>query len=140
MPALRTRVSELQKITIEENIPVIVIFEGWSSAGKSKTVQHLSSQLDPAHFRLYPSHEYTSRQQKHAWRWHYWMTLPKEGHWGIFENSWYSKTLQKHKGESSEEGLNLAFQEIVDYEDNLVQDQGYIIQKYFLHISQKKTF
>lgn len=140
---LRNQVYMLQKASWDADLPVMIVFEGWDSAGKGTTIQFLTSRLDPRGFKLYPIRPARTYEQKHPWLWRYWLKIPGRGEWAIFDRSWYGRVLVEWK-ENLIGGRDRrrAFRDIVDFEHTLADD-GYLFIKFFLHISkseQKKRF
>ncbi|HNT54475.1 MAG TPA: hypothetical protein PKG95_07170, partial [Anaerolineaceae bacterium] len=77
------------------------------------------------------------------WLWRFWLRLPNYGQIGLFDRSWYGRLLvERVEGFTPRPAWEQAYQDIVDFERTLTDD-GYVIIKFFLHISkgeQKKRF
>ncbi len=43
----------LQRELYEQNIPVILIFEGWDAAGKGSAIKRITERLDPRGYSVY---------------------------------------------------------------------------------------
>ena len=52
--ALQKELAALQQPIREAGIPVVVLFDGWSAAGKGRAIGKLISQLDPRGYQVYP--------------------------------------------------------------------------------------
>ncbi len=143
MPVLRNRLYALQKASWDAKIPVIIIFEGWDAAGKGTSIQTLTARLDPRGFKLYPIRAPRTYEQKHPWLWRFWMKLPGRGEWAIFDRSWYGRLLVERVEElTPEQEWRRGYLDILDFE-RTVADDGYLILKFWLHISkaeQKRRF
>jgi polyphosphate:AMP phosphotransferase len=69
---------------------------------------------------------------------YFWALTPVRGKIAIFDRSWYSKAIIKHfRKEKSKEKLDRCLEEINWFERQL-SDDGYLILKFFLHISEKE--
>lgn len=138
MPVLRNQLYAMQKASWDAGIPVIIIFEGWDAAGKGTSIQTLTSRLDPRGFKLYPIRAARTFEKKHPWLWRFWLKIPGEGEWAIFDRSWYGRVLVERVEQLIPESKwRLGFRDIVDFERTLADD-GYLIVKFFLHISRQE--
>ena len=64
--------------------------------------------------------------------------IPVKGRIGIFDRSWYSRAIIELFGkEKDEKALEKILEEITYFERQLADD-GYLILKFFLHISEKE--
>ena len=128
----------LQKASWDAEIPVIILFEGWDAAGKGTSIQNLTSRLDPRGFKLYPIRAARTYESKRPWLWRFWLKIPGTGEWTIFDRSWYGRTLvERVEGLIPERSWRRAYRDIVNFERTLA-DEGYLIIKFFLHISRKE--
>jgi AMP-polyphosphate phosphotransferase len=138
LPYLRTRLYDLQKSCWEAGIPSIILFEGWDAAGKGSSINLLTQRLDPRGFKLYPIQAPRTFEMHMPWLWRFWLKLPNYGEMAIFDRSWYGRVLvERVEGLADEANWRKAYQDIVDFERGLTND-GYILVKFFLHISKKE--
>ncbi|MBK5107532.1 MAG: hypothetical protein JJE12_05355 [Anaerolineales bacterium] len=137
-PRLRMKLYALQKASWDAEIPVIILFEGWDAAGKGTSIQNLTSKLDPRGFKLYPIRAARTYENRRPWLWRFWLKIPGKGEWTIFDRSWYGRTLvERVEGLISERSWRRAYRDIMNFERTLA-DEGYLIVKFFLHISRKE--
>jgi polyphosphate kinase 2 (PPK2 family) len=137
-PRLQNQLYALQKASWDAKIPVIILFEGWDAAGKGTSIQKLTSRLDPRGFKLYPIRAARTYEGKRPWLWRFWLKIPGQGEWAIFDRSWYGRTLvERVEGLIPERDWRRGYRDIVDFERTLADD-GYLIIKFFLHISQEE--
>jgi len=138
MPVMRNKLYAMQKASWDAGIPVIIIFEGWDAAGKGTSIQTLTSRLDPRGFKLYPIRAARTFEKKHPWLWRFWLKIPGQGEWAIFDRSWYGRVLvERVEGLIPESKWRIGYRDIVDFERTLADD-GYLIIKFFLHISREE--
>ena len=90
-PQLQERLYQVQKLSWDARIPVIILFEGWDAAGKGTSIQTLTEPLDPRGFKLYPIRAARTHEKAHPWLWRFWAKLPARGEWAIFDRSWYGR-------------------------------------------------
>lgn len=142
-PLVSNRLYEVQKASWDARVPVVILFEGWDSAGKGTSIQKLTSPIDPRGFKLYPIRAARTFEKKHPWLWRFWMKLPARGEWAIFDRSWYGRVMvERVENLVPEAEWRRAYRDIVDFE-RTITDNDTLIIKFFLHISkteQKKRF
>jgi len=143
LPEAGRRLTLLQRACWEMGIPVIILFEGWDASGKGTTINLLTQQFDPRGFRIHPIKGATALEKQMPWLWRFWEMVPNYGEIAIFDRSWYGRVLvERVEKLVPAETWRTAYQDILEFERVLAED-GYIIVKFFLHISQaeqKKRF
>jgi polyphosphate kinase 2 (PPK2 family) len=143
LPRAQRRLYDLEKACWDAKIPTIIVFEGWDAAGKGTSINLLTSRLDPRGFKLYPIQAPRTYETHLPWLWRFWQKVPNYGEMAIFDRSWYGRVLvERVEGLTPEAEWSKGFRDIADFERTLADD-GYVIVKFFLHISreeQKKRF
>ncbi len=138
MPKLRQRLMELETACWKSGIASIFVFEGWDAAGKGSCISHLTRQLDPRGFRLHMIDPPSDEEEHLPWLWRFWIRIPAYGQIAIFDRSWYAHVLECRVEQSSpRKEWKRAYREILEFERSLADD-GYLIRKFFLHISKKE--
>lgn len=116
--------------------PVIIVYEGWDAAGKGGNIRRVAAALDPRGYEVVPIAAPSGVERAHQYLWRFWNRLPKTGHIGIFDRSWYGRVMvERIEGFCSEEEWQRAYQEINEFEKELC-DWGAVIVKFWLHINQ----
>ncbi|KAF0204115.1 MAG: Polyphosphate:AMP phosphotransferase, partial [bacterium] len=92
-PQLEARLSELQREARSAGIPVVVVFEGWDSAGKGTHINKLMQPMDPRGFKVWSINLPTQEELYHPFLWRFWTKLPARGAIAIFDHSWYGRVL-----------------------------------------------
>ncbi len=135
---LRDRLFLLQKACWDKRIPSIVLFEGWSAAGKGSSINLLTERLEPRVFKLHAITPPRTIESHMPWLWRFWQKTPNYGEMAIFDQSWYRRVLVERVSETvPKKEWRKAYQDIVDFERALADD-GYLFVKFFLHISKKE--
>ncbi len=136
--SITSKLSLLQRQCKDEKIPIMIIFEGWSAAGKGTLINKLILPLDPRGFKVYSISEETEEEQFYPYLRKYWIETPAKGRIHIFDQSYYARTINKKVFEKiSDAEADLAYDEITEFEKQL-SDSGTVIIKFFLHISKKE--
>ncbi|MDR3354149.1 MAG: polyphosphate:AMP phosphotransferase [Synergistaceae bacterium] len=131
-PPLRERMGDLQRRARRANMPVIIVFEGWEASGKGTLINELISPLDPRGFRVHYVHSRKEEPQTELWpsMRRFWEMTPARGTIGVFSRSWYRLLF-----DDADPALTCG--DITSFERQLSYD-GYVIIKFFLHISRKE--
>jgi polyphosphate kinase 2 (PPK2 family) len=138
MQVLAERLYQVQKGSWDSGIPVVILFEGWDAAGKGTSIQTLTTPLDPRGFKLYPIRAARTYEKQRPWLWRFWLKLPADGEWAIFDRSWYGRVLvERVENLTPENEWRKAYRDIADFE-RTISDDGTLIIKFFLHISKKE--
>lgn len=126
---------KLQLKIHKQQIPVLVLFEGWDAAGKGGAIKRLTDVLDPRSYIVHPFGAPTDEENAHHYLWRFWRRLPSAGTIGIFDRSWYGRVLvERVESFAAEAEWRRAYWEINEFEAQLVT-AGYVLVKIWLHIS-----
>ncbi|HUT00955.1 MAG TPA: polyphosphate:AMP phosphotransferase [Phycisphaerae bacterium] len=135
--ATALKLAALQRRVTELGIPVIIVFEGWSAAGKGTLINDLILPLDPRGFTVHSTLPPNEEEALRPFLWRFWVNTPAKGRQAIFDRSWYWRVLQgRVNGKVKGKQLQRAFDDIRSFERQLADD-GNVILKFFLHISKK---
>lgn len=138
LPRFQQRLFMLQKTCLKAKIPTLLIFEGWDGAGKTNAIELLTQQLDSRDFQIYKIQAARTYETHMPWLWRFWLKIPEYGHAGIFNRSWYHQVLQERSSTNGKQGnWHKFYRDIVNFERTLADD-GYVIIKFFLHISKRE--
>lgn len=119
-------------------LPVVIVFEGWDAGGKGGAIKRLTARLDPRGYEVIPVAAPTKEELSHHYLWRFWTKVPKDGHWAIFDRSWYGRVLvERVEGFAKVEQWERAFQEINEFERWLAQ-HGSVVVKFWLDISPEE--
>ena len=132
------KLATLQRQVKDLGIPVIVVFEGWSAAGKGTLINELILPLDPRGLTVHSARGPTEEQAFYPFLWRFWNRTPTRGRLAIFDRSWNRKVVtDRIEGQVKGRRLRQTFEDIRSFERQLT-DEGVVIVKCFLHISKKE--
>lgn len=135
---LKKRLSGLQQKVKAAKLPVIILFEGWGAAGKGSMISDVILQLDPRGFKVYSTAAADESEKRKPFLWRYWNLIPQYGEFSVLDRSWYQEiTTARMEEKLSDEENSRRIQRINTFERQLTDD-GYLIVKFFLHISKKE--
>jgi polyphosphate kinase 2 (PPK2 family) len=132
------RLRELQFRMYAEQLPALALFEGWDAAGKGGAIKRVTETLEPRGYTVSSFSAPRGEERTHHYLWRFWRALPRAGHLGIFDRSYYGRVLvERLEGFCSEEEWRRAFREINEFE---AQQTGFgmVIVKFWLHVSPEE--
>lgn len=132
------RLRELEMEMYQKRVPLILMYEGWDAAGKGGNIKRVAQALDARSYTIFPSPAPTKPELMHPHLWRYWIRLPKAGHVGIYDRSWYGRVLvERVEGFASPDQWTRAYEEINAFERELVQ-WGAILLKFWVDITPEE--
>lgn len=151
----RKRMATLQECLYAHNRwAVLLIFQAMDAAGKDSTIKHVMAGVNPQGCEVHSFKAPSSIDLDHDFLWRANQLLPRRGHIGIFNRSYYEETLvvRVHQNILARQQLPVElvtkniwrerFEDINAYERYLSR-QGVLVRKFFLHVSkdeQRKRF
>jgi PPK2 family polyphosphate:nucleotide phosphotransferase len=149
------RMAALQdRLYAQDRWSVLLVFQALDAAGKDSTIKHVMSGVNPQGSEVHSFKGPSSEELDHDCLWRTSRVLPRRGHIGIFNRSYYEETLvvRVHQNILARQQLPVElvtkniwrerFEDINAFERYLAR-QGVLIRKFFLHVSkdeQRKRF
>lgn len=127
MEKLEIRFGELQRACREQNIPIMVVFEGLDASGKGTLINRMIQSLDPRGFKVFTVGRQKEDEVMRPYFWRFFTKLAERGRMHIFDQSWYKGLYEK----------DLSEKDVLDFETMLTED-GTLIVKFFLMISREE--
>ena len=136
-----------ERLYAQDRWSVLLIFQALDAAGKDGTIKHVMSGLNPQGCEVRSFKAPSSEELDHDFLWRTSTALPRRGHIGIFNRSYYEEMLvvRVHPEILAKQQLPLElvtpriwterFDDVVNYERYLSR-QGVVIRKFFLHVSK----
>lgn len=138
LKAEQKRLYDLEMQMYLARIPMILMYEGQDAAGKGGSIKRVAQALDARSYTIFPSPAPTKPELLHPHLWRYWCRLPKAGHVGIYDRSWYGRVLvERVEGFASPSTWARAYDEINEFERDLV-DWGAILLKFWVEIDREE--
>ncbi len=149
------QLADLQdRLYAQDRWAVLLVFQALDAAGKDSTIKHVMSGLNPQSCEVHAFKAPSEEELDHDFLWRANRLLPRRGHIGIFNRSYYEEVLvvRVHPEVLDKQHLppevvdkriwDHRYSDINNYERYLTR-QGVVIRKFFLHVSrdeQKKRF
>jgi PPK2 family polyphosphate:nucleotide phosphotransferase len=149
------RMAELQdRLYAQDYWAVLLIFQALDAAGKDGTIKHVMSGLNPQGCEVQSFKSPSLEELDHDFLWRTSRALPRRGHIGIFNRSYYEEVLivrvhpeilgnQRMPPELVTKRIWEERYEDINCFERYLSRQGIAICKFFLHVSrdeQKKRF
>jgi PPK2 family polyphosphate:nucleotide phosphotransferase len=144
------RLAALQdKLYAQDQWGVLLVFQAMDAAGKDSTIKHVMSGINPQGCQVSSFKSPSSEELDHDFLWRTSKRLPERGRIGIFNRSYYEEVLVVRVHSSILEGQKLPkrvvskriwkerYEDIAAFERYLAR-QGFVILKFFLHVSKKE--
>jgi AMP-polyphosphate phosphotransferase len=136
--AQQLRLRDLQFEMYERQVPVLALFEGWDAAGKGGAIKRITETLEPRGYTVSSFAAPRGEEKAHHYLWRFWRALPRAGHLGIFDRSYYGRVLvERVEGFCAGEEWRRAYREINEFEAHQASF-GMVIRKFWLHISKEE--
>ena len=123
----------------EAKLPVMVIFEGWGTAGKGGMIRRVIRDIDPRFFKVKTMAPRPSEEEKrYPFLHRYLKEIPEAGKFAFFDTYWMEEVIRDEmNGKLPEEAYRTRVDDINTAERSLT-DNGYLVMKFFLHIGRKE--
>jgi PPK2 family polyphosphate:nucleotide phosphotransferase len=151
--ALRDGIDRLrslqEKLYAQDVWGVLLIFQAMDAAGKDGCIEHVMSGVNPQGCEVSAFKQPSAEELDHDYLWRTVRRLPERGRIGIFNRSYYEEVLvvRVHPAILANEKLprSAADKDVFErrYEDinaheHYLSRNGYVIRKFFLHISREE--
>ena len=132
------RFSELELKMYLARVPLMILYEGDDAAGKGGNIKRVAQAIDPRAYTIFPSPAPTKIELAHPHLWRYWTRLPRAGHVGIYDRSWYGRVLvERVEGFASPAEWARAYDEINEFEREL-EAWGALLLKFWVAVSPEE--
>lgn len=122
----------------EAKIPVIILFDGWGASGKGTLIGKTINCLDPRSFKTFSTVAATEQEKRMPLMWRFWNMVPEKGKLSILDRSWYQEYVPAGIEEELSEEEKLSRLDRFNLFERQLTDDGCLIIKFFLHITQEE--
>ena len=134
----KNRLYDLQMKIKEHKLPVLVLFEGWSAAGKGSMIGKIIKNIDPRFFKVATMSAPTEEETRRPFLYRYMREIPEEGKFTFLDSGWMEQTAKDVlKGNLSGEDYEKRIESIKRFERQLT-DNGYLVLKFFMEIDKEE--
>ena len=133
---LQVELTRLQAWAVAEGARVIVVFEGRDTAGKGGVISRITQRVSPRVFKHVALPKPSDREKSQMYIQRYMAHFPSGGEIILFDRSWYNRAgVERVMNFCSDEDYE-RFMRVVPYVEREIVENGIILVKYFLDVSQ----
>ena len=133
---LRERLIGQQQKLREGKLPVLVLIEGWSAAGKGSLIKELISEMDPRFYQVTSPVIEPESESRYPFLYPYATAIPENGKVVFLDSGWMESLVRKKlRLEISRDEYKRRVRTVNEFERQL-RDGGYLLLKVFLHIDR----
>ena len=134
----KDKLYELQLKIKENKLPILVLFEGWGTAGKAEIIGEVIQNIDPRFFKVSAITAPTKEEKRKPFICRYFEKIPEQGKFQFFDTGWMDEiTKDVIEGKCNKQEYKDKIESVKRFERTLT-DNGYIILKFFCQISKKE--
>jgi len=136
---LRKELGELQNLLYAEGKhSLLVILQGMDASGKDGTIRTVFSEVNPQGIRVVPFKRPTEEELSHDFLWRIHQNTPPKGMIYVFNRSHYEDVLVTRVEDMIDDETAFKRFEAINAFEQLLQDSGTLILKFYLHISEEE--
>ena len=138
LKAAKAKLNVQQMMIKEKRIPVFVLFEGWGTAGKGSVLGKVILNIDPRFFKVFTMDIPTEEEKRKPFLYRYFVKIPEAGKFCFLDSGWMDEvTRESLHGQLGSKEYKARIESVKRFERQLT-DNGYLVMKFFFHISQKE--
>lgn len=138
LKAARDKLACQQMQLKEHKVPVLVLVEGWGTAGKGSIIGQMIQNIDPRFFKVASMDQPTEEEKRKPFLCRYFAKIPEAGKLMFLDSGWMDEvTRMCVQGEMDQKTYEQRIDSIRRFERQLT-DNGYLVMKFFCHISEKE--
>jgi len=122
----------------DNKLPVVVLVEGWGTAGKGTLIGNVINNIDPRFYKVATFDMPTELEKRKPFLCRYFEALPEAGKFRFYNTGWMNEIVMSRLDKSMSDSLyEKRIASIRRFERQLT-DNGYLVLKFFMHISEEE--
>ncbi len=135
---LQVELVKLQQYVADQNLRIVILFEGRDTAGKGSAIFRFSQFLSPQNYRVVALGKPTELERGQWYFQRYINKLPNAGEMVFFDRSWYNRAVvEPVMGFCTPEQYQLFMNQVNNFEKMLVED-GILLIKFWFSIKPEE--
>ena len=135
----RAHLSASQMKIKEAGLPVMVLFEGWSAAGKGAIIGKIIRNIDPRFFKVATmDREPSPEEMRYPFLYRYMKEIPEAGKFRFFDTCWMEEVVDGVLEKKLTDEIYKKRVHSINVIERQLLDNGYLVVKFFFHISKKE--
>ena len=136
LKAANEKLAGQQMMIKERGLPVLVLFEGWGTAGKGSVLGKVIRNIDPRFFKVAAMEVPTPEERRKPFLYRYFVKIPEAGKFMFLDSGWMDEVTRGClHGELKEKQYKERIDSVKRFERQLT-DNGYLVLKFFFQISR----
>lgn len=138
MREMEIELGVLQREAREKGIPVVIVIDGFEASGKGMAINNMLMAFDARGCSVYHLNKMTEDEKYRPFFWKFWQKIPPKGRIAIFDESWYQKIITDTSNKNiNKKDCKRIYESTNSFEKQLTDD-GTLIIKFFMHITQEE--
>lgn len=135
----RAHLSASQMKIKEAGLPVMVLFEGWSAAGKGAIIGKVIRNIDPRFFKVATmDREPSPEEKRYPFLYRFMKEIPEAGKFQFFDTCWMEEVVDGVLEKKLTDDVYKKRVHSINVIERQLLDNGYLVVKFFFHISKKE--
>ena len=94
LAAAKEKLAKQQLLIKEHKIPVLVLMEGWGTAGKGSVIGQVIQNIDPRFFKVESMGEKSEEERRKPFLYRYFKRIPEEGKFVFLDSGWMDEIVK----------------------------------------------
>ncbi|MDO5126343.1 MAG: polyphosphate:AMP phosphotransferase [Eubacteriales bacterium] len=138
LKAAQNKLFTQQMLLKNHKVPVLVLMEGWGTAGKGSLIGNIIQNIDPRFFKVFSMDAPSSEERRKPFLFRYFEKIPEAGKFVFMDSGWMDEVVvARISGKMNDRLYEQRIASIKRFERQLT-DNGYLVLKFFCHVSQKE--
>ena len=130
---------ETQQMKLKDRkLPVLVLIEGWGASGKGSAIGRIIRNIDPRFFKVFSISTPTEEEQRKPFLCRYFEKIPEAGKFTFLDSGWMDEIMKDRLHGGMDDAAYAQRVDSVKRFERQLTDNGYLVLKFFFHISQKE--
>ena len=119
-------------------MPVVVLFEGWGASGIGTTLGKVIQNMDPRFYTVETMNKISEDETRKPFLYRHFIRIPENGMATFYDHGWMNDIVKQYIYQDiSRKEYVARVQSVNNFERTLV-DNGYLVIKFFFHISKEE--
>ena len=88
LTAAREKLARQQMLIKEKKVPVLVLMEGWGTAGKGSCIGEIIQNIDPRFFKVESMEKKTEEEERRPFLYRHFAKIPEAGKFVFLDSGW----------------------------------------------------
>ena len=95
LAAAREKLAAQQLLIKEQKVPVLVLLEGWGTAGKGYCIGQIIENIDPRHFKVESMERKTGEEERKPFLYRHFTRIPEAGKFVFLDSGWMDEVVEE---------------------------------------------